>query len=279
MGYTKIPNKLIDETMARMSPSAIVVYLVVLRHTAGWNRESDAISLSQFCKLTGMTTNTITKSITELIDARLITRTAKVINSIKVYEYGICIDESEAKDTECVTHEGLSNIDIPMSNIDIPISNIDTGGVSKIDKGAYQKLTTQKKDIKKRTKKVESNSDASITVDKPTGRDDRLDSWQIRAYRDIARLTPPHAVRDRMLQSIVDEAKWREAIQAWIARGYRPQNIDGMIDFYTSRYTEKEQTNGRSRPILATTHRELVNGKWQDVSIEDYIRRHEGVND
>lgn len=282
MGYTKIDNHFIDETMAQLSPSAVVVYLVIMRQTSGWNRESDIISLSQFSKLTGMSANTIGKAITELLETRLIIRTTKVINSIKVYEYGLSIDNNgQTNEVEGISNidKGISEIEIPLSNIEIPLSNIDKGGISKIERGVSQKLIRQKKDIKKDKKKVDSNSDASITVDKPTSRDDRLDSWQIRAYRDIARLTPPHAVRDRMLQSIVDEAKWREAIQAWIARGYRPQNIDGMIDFYKSRYTEKEQTSGRPRPVLATTHRELIDGKWQDVSIEDYIRRHEGSDD
>lgn len=50
----QVPNAVIDELMAELSGAELKLYLFVLRKTKGWNKEADAISVSQFmeaCKL------------------------------------------------------------------------------------------------------------------------------------------------------------------------------------------------------------------------------------
>jgi hypothetical protein len=69
-------------------------------------------------------------------------------------------------------------------------------------------------------------------------RDERLDSWQVIAYRELARLSPPHAIRDRMVSEITDEPRWRDSVREWIGKGWSPRNISGMIDFYNGKKKE-----------------------------------------
>ena len=49
-----IPNSVVDELMAEMSGVELKCYLFVIRKTKGWNKEEDAISVSQFMKVTGL---------------------------------------------------------------------------------------------------------------------------------------------------------------------------------------------------------------------------------
>lgn len=62
-------------------------------------------------------------------------------------------------------------------------------------------------------------------------RDDRLDHPAIKAYRDEAHLTVPHAARDAVC-SVQDVRRWRGVVKKWITKGFRPQNIEGMLDWY-----------------------------------------------
>ena len=273
MGYTKVNNDFIDYAMATVAPSAVAVYLVILRHTAGWSKETDTISLTQFSRYTGMTRNTVSKSIQQLIDARLITRSHKVINGSDAYEYGISNFDIPS-----------ANFDIPSSKIDIPSANFEPEGSAKIEPPPVQNLSIQKKDIKKGIKKErDTGTGASTEPLPPTDpaqikRDERLDSWQIRCYRELARLTPPHAARGDIINTVTDEPAWREAITTWIGKGYRPQNVVGLLDFYRQRYSTPERAH-HGLPRFNTKHRELVNGQWQEVSIDEYLRRNEAFND
>lgn len=304
MGYTRIENKFIDEIMATVAPSAVAVYLVILRHTAGWSKETDTISLSQFSRYTGMTRNTVAKSIQQLLDHHLITRAHLVINGSDAYAYGIAnvehITIASPTMPDPVPHTSdipSANFDIPSAIIDTPSANFELGSAknelvttsnfdtpsANFEHPPVQNLSIQKKDIKKHiTKERDTGTGASTEPvsppDQSAKRDERLDTWQIKCYRELARLTPPHAARGDIINTVTDEPAWREAITTWIGKGYRPQNIVGLLDFYRQRYSaERAQANGL--PRFTTKHRELVNGKWQEVSIDEYLRRNETFND
>jgi len=291
MGYTLIGNKFIDEIMATVPPSAVPVYLVIVRQTIGWNRPADVISISQFVRLTGMARNTITKGIQSLIDAGVISRQIKTANGNDCYEYTISNFEHGSSNFEhgdSNIEHGSANIEHnDASNIERGDSNIERGGGANFEPPPLQNLNTQNKYIKKTKKKTNNDTTTGASTDgatvQPMARDPRLDSWQIKCYREIARLTPPFAARDGIINTVTDETRWREVLQSWIAKGYRPQNIDGMLNYYTRFAPEKEVHHGtQSQPIqsgFGTTHKELINGRWQEVSIDEYIRRHETLHD
>lgn len=69
----QVPNALIDELLCKISGNACKVYLLIVRKTRGWNKQSDRISFSQIRELTGIGSNTtIDKAIDELLQLKLI---------------------------------------------------------------------------------------------------------------------------------------------------------------------------------------------------------------
>lgn len=74
---TAIPNEFFDELMAKLSSSAIRVYLKIARNTFGWRDENgypkkrDWIAHSQFSKV-GLSNRSVTNAIDELIEKNLI---------------------------------------------------------------------------------------------------------------------------------------------------------------------------------------------------------------
>ena len=74
-GYTKVDNWLFDIVMPNAKPSTYKVVCAVIRCTAGWNKDSDVISLSQFQKLTGIANRTnLSNAIQDAIDCGYISR-------------------------------------------------------------------------------------------------------------------------------------------------------------------------------------------------------------
>ena len=91
--FTQVPNVVLDELAAKLSDSAFKLYVVLIRKTKGWDKERDAISISQFEKVTGKSRPTVVKAIDELIKLRLIKKT-KCTKFGNEYELNLafCID-------------------------------------------------------------------------------------------------------------------------------------------------------------------------------------------
>jgi hypothetical protein len=64
----QLPNAFVDEAMKKLSPTANILYIVIVRKTRGWQKNKDAISLTQFEDVTGLSRKTVIKAINELID-------------------------------------------------------------------------------------------------------------------------------------------------------------------------------------------------------------------
>lgn len=64
--YTKIPNDWIDRAMPSMSAAEWMIMTVILRQTAGWHKERDAISLTQFEQRTGLSRHTVIAALRNL---------------------------------------------------------------------------------------------------------------------------------------------------------------------------------------------------------------------
>jgi phage replication O-like protein O len=72
-GFTGLPNNILDKlAMIRIPGEARQVLDVIIRQTYGWNRETDAISLSQLQKKTGMERKAVTRAVGVLEDMNLI---------------------------------------------------------------------------------------------------------------------------------------------------------------------------------------------------------------
>ncbi len=209
MSYTQLSNHFIDTEMRHLSASAVCVYLCICRHTTGWHKESDAISLSQFQTMTGMSKPTIIKAIKELSGRGIISvssgRTLSVASTLTLIASASCCDSSTSQLSLLPTAQTSKESLLPASKKSLP--------------KVVKKIDTQKKE-KKTTKKKESAL-----------RDERLSQWQFTVYRELTHLHVPYAYRDEVAQ-LTDESIWRAVILKWIGRGYRPTGIAGMIEWY-----------------------------------------------
>lgn len=84
------PNSIIDELLPELSHSELKCYLCVLRKTKGWNKEEDAISVSQFMKVTGLSNKAVIAACESLVEREILERKSGDRNtgiySIKTYE-------------------------------------------------------------------------------------------------------------------------------------------------------------------------------------------------
>lgn len=239
--YTAIPNWILDDVLPVISPASTKVLMLIMRRTAGWQRESDAISVRQFSAALNLSRPTVLKALKELIACKVI-----------AVDYG-----STHGDRDVNVYSVLSGQDfLPPSQINLPPSKeslprgqeiLPEGGkeslpqvVKKFDPYIKKGNKEENKDTTTRLRRSDASEGdvQSSPPKKVEHRDERLDSWQILTYRELARLTPPHAIRDRMVSEITDEPRWRDSVREWIGKGWSPRNISGMIDFYNGKKKE-----------------------------------------
>ena len=80
----QLPNSVIDELLADLTGAELKCYLYVLRKTKGWNKEEDAISVSQFMKVTGLSNRKVIDACERLIELGLLEQKIGS-NKIKVF--------------------------------------------------------------------------------------------------------------------------------------------------------------------------------------------------
>jgi hypothetical protein len=67
--FLQLPNVLVDDLMKLLTPVEFLCLVVILRKTRGWDKDDDAISLSQFQHLTGIRSKkTIIRALDRLTD-------------------------------------------------------------------------------------------------------------------------------------------------------------------------------------------------------------------
>jgi phage replication O-like protein O len=236
--FTQLPNNFVDEHMRKLDAPAVLVYLVVCRQTVGWQKESDSISLSQFELVTGLSRPTVIRAIRALVQVNLVSVQTSVTNGIKASNvYSL----TESK------HALLrSNTDLLRGKADLPEpSNADLPPVVK-------QIDIQKKGLNKQ----ERNTSASRQ------RDERIDLWQLTVYRELCRLHVPHALRDAVILGVSDETQWRAVILAWIGKGYRPNAISGMLEWYEKGIPDARRTQRQNN----------VRNTVSSLSPEEYVR-------
>lgn len=246
--YTRLPNWLIDR-MPELTAPAVKVLVLVARKTIGWNRESDVISLSQFAQGTGLTRPTIVKAIGEL-------ETAQLIRVERISQHGVSWNAYSIVDAEStlITSEVSATDVLVVNEFNQGSKNDLPEVVNEFNQGVVKEFNTQKKSNIKKGKK-----------DSSTTRDPRIDAWQLQVYRELARYHVPIAWRDEIISTVTDEAVWAYVIRTWIGRGYRPNAIGGMLDWYMKGVPDvkRGQNSSRSRTNSGS------------VSPEDYINQHQ----
>ena len=72
--FLQVPNAVIDELLPDLTGAELKCYLVVIRKTKGWNKESDNISISQFMKATGLSNSAVIKACESLVQYGLLVK-------------------------------------------------------------------------------------------------------------------------------------------------------------------------------------------------------------
>jgi phage replication O-like protein O len=71
---TPVNNYWIDNYMRRIGESGLRCYLIIIRKTVGWHKESANITIQDFCLLTGLSKNYVKKGLKELEEMGLVVR-------------------------------------------------------------------------------------------------------------------------------------------------------------------------------------------------------------
>ncbi|WP_315090962.1 replication protein [Aggregatibacter segnis] len=88
--FLQVPNAVIDELLPDLTGAELKCYLVVIRKTKGWNKESDNISISQFMKATGLSNSAVIKACESLV------------------KYGLLVKENGSRNTGVYTVNSYS---------------------------------------------------------------------------------------------------------------------------------------------------------------------------
>lgn len=71
----QIPNALVDELIATMTAADLKCYLVIVRKTVGWQKQTDRISITQFMKIAGLSNRAVITACANLEHVGLISVT------------------------------------------------------------------------------------------------------------------------------------------------------------------------------------------------------------
>jgi hypothetical protein len=100
----------------------------------------------------------------------------------------------------------------------------------------------------------------------------------VKAFREEAHRFPPKAWWSKVAGAVGEGEQeiswWREVVTAWVGRGYNPQNVSGMLDWFRAGSIPPQGGNGRRRNGERGGKRErprLANelGEWDPGEVPD----------
>lgn len=232
--HTQIPNEMFF-MMRHMSASAWMCYTLIARRTIGWHKCADVISNSQFCEETGLSKPTVIRALAELVALGMVDMTPTKIHGQPANQYQIC----------GVTIDDLGGIKflppsiktLPPGKESLPPSKKTLLG------GSKESLPTKERTQNKQLKKERAHA--------PKARDPALDSWQVISYQQIAKRHIPVTWRQKVIDTVTDETKWRTLLVQWIGSGWNIGNISGILQRYEGASNERRaqrQNDGGGKP-------------------------------
>ena len=148
-GWTAIPNDLLDN-MADLGNAELRVLLVLIRKTAGYQKERDRVSVSQVAELTGLTSRNAQVALVSLLDGGFIGREQV---GKQAYEYFVKPYPVGTRIKEPTNHIPSE----PMSLGDTEPYPVGT----RFDQKPYPLGITQKKELKKKEMIAPAAADAA----------------------------------------------------------------------------------------------------------------------
>lgn len=147
----QLPNSVIDELLADLTGAELKCYLYVLRKTKGWNKEEDAISVSQFMKVTGLSNRKVIDACERLVELGLLEQkigSNKIkVFSVKDYKTSSSEESSLVKKVHSSSEESslsvVKKVHTQNNNINNTTKNNNTSSSEKI----FQTRTKAKKNV------------------------------------------------------------------------------------------------------------------------------------
>lgn len=148
--YTQTPNPLFDEHMRDMTEVELKVVMAAVRKTFGYHRDSDAISLTQFEEITGLSRQGVLDGIDRAMKRGVLCHAGNGRRGVAVYSLNL-------------RSTGQQNR--PVQIVDQSKSLTRTGQQNRPE--LVNKIDTQKKVVKETTKKKKDSANAGSSPSKP----------------------------------------------------------------------------------------------------------------
>ncbi|CAM3862421.1 replication protein [Avibacterium endocarditidis] len=85
----QLPNVVVDDLIRDLTGAELKCYLVIVRKTKGWNKDCDAISISQLMEMTGLSNRAVIDACNHLTEIGLLTR-QKGARGVNVFTPNLC---------------------------------------------------------------------------------------------------------------------------------------------------------------------------------------------
>lgn len=200
--YTQIPNVVLDDLMPLMEEAELRVTLAISRRTFGFHRESAKLSLSELQKMTGLSRQGVINGVTAGIKRGTIEREPTGDS----YTYRMVVHSIDQEGSQ------LNGLGSQLSGLEV---------VNSVDRDT----PVLKKVVKERTRKKEKRATAAPSAPKPLPE-------SVLVFREIFKRNPAAHQAEVIADVVTDLGLWRRVCHEWNMMGYRPTNVDGMLDWY-----------------------------------------------
>jgi hypothetical protein len=208
--YTQIPNVVLDDLMALMEETELRVTLAISRRTFGFHRESAKLSLSELQKMTGLSRQGVINGVTAGIKRGTIER-EPIGDS---YAYRMVVYSVDQEDSQ------LSSIGGQMDGLPSQLSGLEV--VHSVDSDT----PVLKKVVKERTTKERKRATAAPCAAP------KLQPESLLVFREIFHRNPTAHQGQVIADCVSDLVLWRRVCHEWSMMGYKPTNVEGMLDWY-----------------------------------------------
>lgn len=248
--YTQTPNDLFETLMRQMSDCELRVVLVAVRKTLGYHKTHEAISLTQFMEMTGLSKQGVIDGLEAALTRGVLRELAKRgRRGVKLYELVIETDQSTI-----LTSEGNDQSTILTSQTPDPSSTL----TSTSQRSRHTKETLKEnKPLKK--KAAASAAAAAAASEELPARPTIFAYYEgllgtlsggliIDTLKDAAATWPDEWLRDAFLEA----AKYNGRSWAYVEKILFRWQREGKN--VPSPSTAAAQSNGRSRPAKTPAH-------------------------
>lgn len=111
----QVPNAVIDELMAELSGAELKCYLAILRKTKGWNKDFDAVSVTQLMSVTGLSNRAVIDACNHLVKLNLLYQKTGS-RGVKIFSVNLCNNFTSEKSSLVKKVHGTSEKSSPVTS-------------------------------------------------------------------------------------------------------------------------------------------------------------------